>query len=140
MSDPLAADLLRRFDAVVVERTVERAAILEHDAGLSRGAAEATVCDLYVASDLDAWHAPVLPDLGRTGYADTVVSDGKSYRRLDAAWYGYLHGQMAKAKALHGRGALTVGEWAHLRERFAAVHRFAALKGCAVVPRAQEVA
>jgi hypothetical protein len=137
--DTLAADLLRRFDSSIVERTTERAAILEHDAGLSRAAAEAAVCDLYVASDLDAWPAPVVAELGRTGYAPQVVSDGKTFRRLDADWYGYLFGQMEKAKGLAAAGTMDAAVWERLRERFAVIHRFAALKGCAVAP-SREVA
>lgn len=134
--DPLAAALLTRFDAAVVEQTVERAAILQYDAGLPRDQAEAAVCDLYVATTLDHWPAPVLPDLGRTGYAATVLSDGREYRRLDAAWYGYLHQQMQRAKALAATGSIPAADWQLLRERFAIIHQFALLKGVAWTPAA----
>ncbi len=133
-ADPLAAALLQRFDASVVEVVTERAAVYEYDAGLTRAAAEATVTDLYVATDLSYWPAPILAEIGRTGYAPVVVSDGREYRRLDAAWYGYLYELMAKARQMHTDGRLPGETWGQLRERFAAVHRFAACKGCAVVP------
>lgn len=132
-----AADLLARFDAEIVatdagttaaDSAIERAAILEYDAGLPRSTAEAAVCDVYVSTSLAWWTAPVLPDLGRTGYAQAVRSDGREYRRLDPEWYRTLHGLMAKAKRATADGRVPAEEWDRLRTTFNDLHSYAVAK------------
>lgn len=78
-----------------------------------------TPTTLLVATDLSTLvGAPGTPP-------GDVTIDGRAYRGLDATYYGWLRRRMEGARRAHGAGRVDEETWAHLRERFNAVHAWA---------------
>ncbi len=93
------------------------------------------LCDIYVSADLLSFEAP----RGHGLAVDIGQEDGdrwRSYRRLDAAWFQWLAGKMAKLQRLVDQGQLDQAAATITTARFVDVQREAIARlGLAQVER-----